>query len=88
MYLINVLKYKDLALIETFFRNAGYDNGNIEVVMYLETQERLNALNKEFFYEVNDKTTPYEECVVPELTVNIGNVRFIYRVKKKNEDSE
>ncbi len=83
--MVNVLKYKDLSIIEQFFRDAGYDNGNIEIVMYLETQERLNRLNKEFFQTVNDKNTPYQESQVKDLTVNIGNVRFIYKAKEKDD---
>lgn len=80
----NVLKYNDLALIETFFRDCDYDNGNIEVVMYLETQERLNKLNEEYFRLTNGSDKKYEKCVVHELTINIGNMRFIYKVKNDN----
>ena len=44
--MINVPKYDDLLKIEEFLRENELDSGNLSVVIYIQTQERLNRINK------------------------------------------
>jgi hypothetical protein len=80
----NVLKYDDLLKIEEYLRESGYDNGNLSVVMGIETQERLNRINKDYFYKVNKAGKP-NEGNVDKVNVQIGNVKFIYQLKERND---
>ena len=45
--MINVLKYEHLLEIEEFLRENELDSGNLSIVMDIETQERLNRINKD-----------------------------------------
>lgn len=86
--MINVLKYGDLAKIEQFFRDGEYDNGNIEVVMYVETQERLNKLNLEYFRLNNKPTVKYKQNVdTRKINIQIGRVKFTYKLRENDKDS-
>lgn len=79
--MVNVLKYNDLTIIEQFLRDAQYDNENIEFVMYIETQDRLNKLNMEYF-KLNNPNEPYPEFNnISDIKIRIGNVKFIYKLK-------
>ena len=49
--------------------------------MGIETQERLNRINKDYFYKVN-KTGKPNEGNVDKVNVQIGNVKFIYQLKE------
>ena len=46
--------------IAKFLNENEYDNGNIDIVMYIETQERLNLLNIEYF-KLNNKNEKYQK---------------------------
>jgi hypothetical protein len=78
----HVLKYEDLLKIEEFLRESGYDNGKITIVMDIETQERLNRINRDYFYKVNKTGTP-NEGDVGNLNIQIGNVMFRYQLRDK-----
>jgi hypothetical protein len=79
--MINVLKYEDLVKIAKFLNENEYDNGNIDIVMYIETQERLNLLNLEYF-KLNNKNEKYQNIGdISDINIKIGNVNFIYKLK-------
>ena len=79
--MINVLKYEDLVKIAKFLNENEYDNGNIDIVMYIETQERLNLLNLEYF-KLNNKNEKYQNVGdISDINIKIGNVKFIYKLK-------
>lgn len=87
--MVNVLKTDDLTAIEQFFQSGGYDNENIEVVNYIRTQERLNKLDREFFYKTNPPTAAYEQKDVSEIKINVGGVTFRYVLRlDKDEDGK
>ena len=69
--MINVPKYDDLLKIEEFLRENELDNGNLSVVLYIQTQERLNRINKDYYYKAN----PQGECPLDQDIdkVNITN---------------
>lgn len=79
----NVLKYEDLVEIEEFLREKEMDSGNLSVVMGIETQERLNRINKDYFYKTNkDETACPTEGNISDVNIKIGNVTFTYRLLK------
>ena len=80
--MINVLKYDELLKIEEFLRENEMDNGNLSVVMYIETQERLNRINRDYFYKSNPGDTEPVKCDVDEVNIQIGNVTFTYRLRQ------
>lgn len=83
--MINVLKFKDLVTIEEFLRNSEYDNGSIDVVMYIKTQERLNKLDMEYF-KMNNPNVPYpRKSDVSDIKIKIGNINFIYKLEDSND---
>lgn len=80
--MINVLKYEHLLQIEEFLRENELDSGNLSIVMDIETQERLNRINKDYFYKINqgsDKKPSNDN--VKDVNIQIGNVKFTYRLK-------
>ena len=82
--MINVLKYDDLLKIESFLRENEMDNGNLSVVMYIETQERLNRINKDYYYKANPGGTNPLEQDVENVNIKVGNVTFTYKLRDKN----
>ena len=85
--MINVLKYDDLLKIEEFLRENELDNGNLSVVMYIETQERLNRINKDYYYKVNPNGTDALDQDVKNINIQVGNVTFTYRLREDNADN-
>ena len=86
--MINVLKYNDLLKIEEFLRENEMDNGNLSVVMYLETQERLNRINRDYFYKSNPGDVEPAKGDIDEVNIQIGNVTFTYKLRNKNANDQ
>ena len=86
----NVLKYEDLLEIEEFLREKEMDSRNLSISMNIETQERLNRINKDYFYKVNkDDNSHPSETDVSCVNVKIGNILFSYKLKEReNSDQE
>ena len=83
----NILKYEDLLEIEAFLREKELDSGNLSVVMNIETQERLDRINKDYFFKANPDEKECPLTHVDHLNIQIGNVTFIYQLKdKKGEE--
>jgi len=79
--MINVLKFDDLLKIEEFLRDNEMDSGNLGVVMYIETQERLNRINKDYYYKVNPGGDSPSNENVKDVNIQIGNVTFTYKLR-------
>lgn len=75
MAVSKILTLSDLFEIEKFFSKNGY--GGIEVVIKVETQEMLNKINEQFYYDSNQEGSPES---VPVVNVNIGSTLFKYIV--------
>ena len=86
--MINVPKYDDLLKIEEFLRENELDNGNLSVVLYIQTQERLNRINKDYYYKAN----PQGECPldqdIDKVNIQIGNVTCTYSLPEQNENNQ
>ena len=80
----NILKYDDLLEIESFLREKEMDNGNLSVVMYIETQERLNRINKDYYYKLNPNGNDSLDQNVDNVNIQVGNVIFTYKLKPNN----
>jgi hypothetical protein len=85
--MINVLKYDNLLKIEEFLRENEFDSGNLSVVMYIETQERLNRINKDYYYKVNPNGTDVLDQDVKDVNIQVGNVTFTYRLRENNANN-
>lgn len=85
--MINVLKYDDLLKIEEFLRENELDNGNLSVVMYIETQERLNRINKDYYYKVNPNGTDALDQDVKNINIQVGNVTFTYKLREDDTNN-
>lgn len=86
--MINIPKLDDLYKIAEFLRENEFDSGNLAVVIYVKTQERLNRLNKDYYYKANPKgETPSDENV-DNINIQIGNVTFTYKLQEQNENEE
>lgn len=85
--MINVLKYEDLLKIEEFFRENELDSGNLSVVMYIETQERLKRINRDYYYKANPSGTDILDQDVKEVNIQVGNVIFTYKLRDNNGDN-
>ena len=85
--MINVLKYDDLLKIEEFLRENELDNGNLSVVMYIETQERLNRINKDYYYKVNPNGTDALDQDVKNINIQVGNVTFTYKLREDDKNN-
>lgn len=86
--MINVLKYDDLLKIEEFLRDNEYDNGNLSVVMYIETQERLNRINKDYYYKANPGGEEPLDQDIDNINIQVGNVTFTYKLHENNDNKE
>ena len=86
--MINVLKYDDLLKIEEFLRENELDNGNLSVVMYIETQERLNRINKDYYYKVNPNGTDALDQDVKNINIQVGNVTFTYKLREDDTNNQ
>ena len=80
----NILKYDDLLEIESFLREKEMDNGNLSVVMYIETQERLNRINKDYYYKLNPNGNDSLDQNVDNVNIQVGNVIFTYKLNPNN----
>ena len=85
--MINLLKYDDLLKIEEFLRENELDNGNLSVVMYIETQERLNRINKDYYYKVNPNGTDALDQDVKNINIQVGNVTFTYKLREDDTNN-
>lgn len=83
----SVLKYEDLLSIEEFLRENELDSGNLSIVMDIETQQRLNRINSDYFYKANPNGK-LDACDVKDVTIQIGEVKFVYRLKEKSDDKD
>ena len=83
----NVLKYDDLLKIEEFLRENELDSGNLSVVMLIETQERLNRINKDYYFKANPNGTTPSNQDIKDINIKIGNVMFTYKLRKRDEDN-
>lgn len=82
----NILKYEDLLEIEAFLRENNMDSGNLSVVMDIETQERLDRINKDFFFKANPDAKEIPITHVDHLNIQIGNVKFVYHLKEQEQE--
>ena len=86
--MINVPKYDDLLKIEEFLRENELDSGNLSVVIYIQTQERLNRINKDYYYKANPQGEGPLDQNVDNVNIQIGNVTFKYKLPQQNEDNQ
>ena len=86
--MINVPKYDDLLKIEEFLRENELDSGNLAVVIYIQTQERLNRINKDYYYKVNPNGDAPLDQDIDNVNIQIGNVTFTYRLPEQYDDNQ
>ena len=77
-----VLKYEDLLKIEDFLREEGLDSDNLSIIMNIDTQERLNRINSDYFFRANPDSKDKPTGNFNNVNIKIGNVNFTYRLRE------
>ena len=55
--------------------------------MYIETQERLNRINKDYYYKVNPNGTDALDQDVKNINIQVGNVKFTYKLREDDTNN-
>lgn len=76
-----LLKYDDVLKISAFLKENGYASDSIEIVNYLPNIKMLNRVNDDYFYRLNGGSGDKPDDNTDEITVNIGECFFTYKVK-------
>ena len=82
MQLDRVLKVEDLVKIHAAMNEAGYGEDSFEIILKVRSQEVLNKINEEFYYNGTKEGTPPE---AEEVAVDVGNIKFKYVVEENVE---
>ena len=84
-----ILTIDDIYTISDFLIENGYEDVPLTITVDVLTQERLNKIDQELFYQTNpDKRDEQPQLTdVDEINVKVNNFNFKF-VLKKEDDSE